>query len=111
MDGNRSLSACAAVMQELFGIDISAHRARRFGPDIHAEIILAMDPDVARQARALGVQGDIQLIGDYAGSPGEIVDDPYGGAEQDYRACAQQIRRLVVAVADRLEAASSSSGP
>jgi protein-tyrosine-phosphatase len=111
LDGNRPLSACVTVMRDGFSLDMSAHRARRLGPELEAEFVLAMDTDVLREARALGVRGAVQLLGDAAGSPGEIVNDPYGGSEDDYRRCAYQIDRLVRALADKLEAAVPASRP
>lgn len=104
LDGNRPLPPCVMVIRELYGLDISAHRARRIQPGIEAELILTMDELVTRQVNALGVKGEVQLLGDYAGSPGEHVEDPYGGSEEGYRQCAQQIERLVSVLADKLDA-------
>ncbi len=102
-DGNRPLAPCVAVMKSDYGIDMTAHRARRIRADLKAELILAMDPHVAQQIRELGVTGDVHLIGEYVGSPGEHVEDPYGGAEDDYRRCARQLDRMVGALCDRLD--------
>jgi len=109
LDGNRPLSACVAVMRDRFGLDLSGHRARQVRPDLEAELVLGMDLDVLREVRTSGVRGVVQLLGDAAGSPGEVVDDPYGGSEEDYRRCAEQIGRLVTALADRLEGTASES--
>lgn len=108
LDGSRPISACLAALRERFGLDMSAHRARRIRQDTEAEIILTMDPEVTRHVRALSPKGEVQLLGDYAGSPGEIVEDPYGGSDDEYKACVEQLGRLVTAVADRLEAAASA---
>lgn len=104
LDGNRPLSPCVTVMREEFGIDMSSHRARRIRDDLEAELILTMDPLVTHQVRALAVKGPVQMLGEYAGSAGDIVDDPYGGSEDAYRDCAAQIERLVTIVAAKLEA-------
>ena len=111
LDGNRPLSACVAVMRERFGLDLSGHRARRLRAGLEGEFVLVMDQDVLNEVRAIGVRGAVQLLGDAAGSPGEIVDDPYGGSEDDYRRCAEQIDRLVTALADKLEAAAPAPRP
>jgi protein-tyrosine-phosphatase len=103
-DGNRPLAPCVKVMLDEFGIDMAAHRARRIRRDLEAELILTMDPDVAQQVREIGVSGDIHPIGEFVGSAGEHVEDPYGGTEDDYRRCARQLERLVRALCDRLEA-------
>jgi protein-tyrosine-phosphatase len=111
LDGNRPLPACVAVMREEFDLDMSAHRARRIGPEMEAELVLVMDTDVLHEVRAIGVRGVVQLLGDAAGFPGEIVDDPYGGSEDHYRRCAAQIDRLVRALADKLEAVAPEARP
>lgn len=108
LDGNHPLSACVAVMRRDFGIDMSSHRARRVRSGLEAELVLTMDPMVTRQVQALGVKGDVHLLGDYAGSAGEAVDDPYGGSEDAYRECAAQIERLVTNVANSIEAAAAA---
>ena len=102
-DGNRPLTPCVQAMLDEYGIDMAAHRARRIRADIEAELILTMDPHVAQQVREIGVTGNIQPIGDFVGSPGEHVEDPYGGGEDDYRRCARQIDRLVRALCDKLD--------
>jgi protein-tyrosine-phosphatase len=104
IDGNSPLATCAAILRDHYGLDLSGHRARRLTPQLEADLVLAMDRDVLRAAKAAGVDDRLMLIGDYAGSPGEEVPDPYGASEEAYRRCAEQIRRLVTRVADRLEA-------
>lgn len=111
LDGNHVLSACATVMREVYGLDLSGHRARRLTPALDADVVVALDRDVLRAAREVGFGDRAVLVGDYAGSPGEEVADPYGGSEEAYRACAEQIRRLVVRIADRLAAERPAAGP
>ncbi len=107
LDGNHPLSPCVTIMRE-FGIDMSSHRARRVRDGLEAELILTMDAMVTQQIRALAVKGPVQMLGEYAGSAGEIVDDPYGGSEDAYRGCAAQIERLVTRLADKLEAQATA---
>lgn len=107
LDGNRPLQYCVNVMRDEFGIDMTAHRARRVNEGLQADVILTMDHAITRELDGSGVKGAVFLLGDYAGSPGETVEDPYGGAEEDYRQAARQIERLVHALADRLEGGSS----
>lgn len=110
IEGNRPLASCTAIMREQYGLDVSGHRARRLTPGIDADLVVAMDRDVAREARAAGFAEQTVLIGDYAGAPGEEVVDPYGASEEAYRQCAEQIRRLVARVADRLETEAATDG-
>ena len=108
-DGNRPLAPCVTVMQDDYGIDMSAHRARRLRGGMEAELILTMDPNVTQQVRELNVVGDVQPLGEYAGSPDEHVEDPYGGSEDDYRRCARQIERFVRALCDKLDTAAAAT--
>jgi len=110
-DGNRPLAPCVTVMQDDYGIDMSAHRARRIRAGMEAELILTMDPNVAQQVRGLGVVGDVLPLGEFVGSPGEHVEDPYGGSEDEYRQCARQLERLVRALGDKLDTTPAPRKP
>jgi len=110
-DGNSPLSQTVAVMRTDFAIDLTGHRARRLRADLRADLVLAMDRQVSKEARDIGPAGDLHLIGDYAGAPGEEVDDPYGGSLDDHRRCADQVKRLVEAVASRLERGREGGEP
>jgi len=102
-DGNGPLGQTVRVMQSEHGIDLTGHRARRLSPNLHADLVLTMDRQVTDEAREIGTSGALHLIGDFAGSPGEEVGDPYGGSLDDHRVCASKVKRLVEAVADKLE--------
>ena len=102
-DGNGPLTQTVIAMREDHGIDLSPHRARRLNPSLEADLLLAMDRQVIDEARKIGTKGEVRLIGDFAGSPGEEVADPYGGSLDDHRECARQIARLVGQIAERLE--------
>ena len=108
-DGNGPLGQTVRVMQSEHGIDLTAHRARRLSPNLRADLVLTMDRQVNEEAREVGTSGTLLLIGDFAGSPGEEVVDPYGGSIDDHRACASKVKRLVEAVADKLERPPSGS--
>jgi protein-tyrosine-phosphatase len=102
-DGNGPLSQTVSVMRANHGLDLSAHRARRLRRTLRADLVLTLDRDVTREARAILGDRDVRLMGEYAGSPAEEVADPYGGSIEDHAACAAQIERLVGEVAARLE--------
>lgn len=108
LDGNRPLSPCVTIMRDEFGVDMSSHRARRIRQGLEAELILTMDPMVTHQVSALGVKGRVRMLGEYAEPAGEIVEDPHGGSDEDYRECAAQIERLVTNLANRLEAEAAA---
>lgn len=76
------------------GIDASEHRAQRVTADMlaRAERVFVMTEDhrdllLAAQSAA---DSKVELL-----APGEAVADPIGGDEAAYRACADQIERLV----------------
>lgn len=94
--------ACA-VMREEFGIDLAGHRAAAFDPDTDADIVLALDRWVQDRVEGTPFAGRVILMGDFAGSPGEEVDDPYGGTDEEYRLTARQVDRLVRAIVERLD--------
>lgn len=110
-DGSGPLDQTIRVMRTEHGIDLAGHRARRLSPNLRADLVLTMDRQVTDEAREIGAAGALHLIGDFAGSPGEEVADPYGGSLDDHRACASQVKRLVEAVADKLERPSSGRTP
>lgn len=110
VDGARASASVVRVLEEEFGLDLRTHRARRLTADLAADLVLAVDASVAAQARACGVSGRVELLGDYAGFPGEEVADPYLGSLDEYRRCARQLERLVEATANRLEREQAREG-
>jgi protein-tyrosine-phosphatase len=103
--GGTSASVHAVTVMGEMGIDLSNHRARRLNADIaqEADLILAMTPKHAEQARSIvGTTVPVEILGDYAGV-NEAVDDPFGGSVERYRRTAQQIQRLLTAALSRVE--------
>ena len=101
LDGNRATPEAVAAALEAFGLDLSPHRARNI-EGLDADLILTMDGTVTREVRRVGLNGRVELLGEYAGT-GEIVRDPYGCSSDEYRSCARQLERLLAVMADRLE--------
>jgi protein-tyrosine phosphatase len=101
MDGTRATMETRQAAREELGLDLSGHRARHV-EGLDADLILTMDRMVTRELRRFNLEGRVELLGEYA-ADGETVHDPYGSVIEAHRACAQQIRRLVEAAADRLE--------
>jgi protein-tyrosine phosphatase len=100
LPGAPATGSAIAAMREVFGLDIRTHRARSFEPDPGDTLVLALDRWVARRIALAG--GEVDLLGDAAGVPGEDVDDPYSGTDEEYRAAAIHIDRLVRALIARL---------
>jgi protein-tyrosine-phosphatase len=96
-DGSTPSLNAVAVMREM-GIDISNHRSRQLKAetDQAVDLVLAMTPKHAEQARAIvGTTVRVQTLGEYA-RVREAVDDPFGGTVERYRRTAEQIHRLLM---------------
>ncbi len=96
-------NACAAMRR--LGLDIGSHRSRRLTKDLvdRADLILAMSA-VHRGRIAASfpeARGKLTILGDYAGTKGDI-EDPFGGTPDAYDRCAEQLSRLVTALCYRL---------
>jgi N-hydroxyarylamine O-acetyltransferase len=106
--GVSGLTACAAselavrVLHEDYGLDIAAHRSKALGEAAAADLVLAVDRDVQARARALLPGRDVELLGDFAGVPGEQVADPYGGSRAEYSTAASRIDCLTRGAVERL---------
>jgi protein-tyrosine-phosphatase len=92
---NPSLHAVSVM--RVMGIEISNHRSRQLNAEMAqaVDLILAMTPQHAEQARAIvGTTVPVRTLGEYAGVR-EAVDDPFGGTVERYRRTAEQIQRLL----------------
>jgi protein-tyrosine-phosphatase len=101
-DGQTATQEAIQVMRVEFDIDLSAHQARRLRGNVDADLVLIMEESLKRPVEALGLAGDIALLGTYAGFESEDVPDPFGASREAYTTTARQIDRLVRAVVDRL---------
>lgn len=89
------------------GLDLSSHRARSLNGAMcrQADLILAMTRhhlDAIRQ-ECPDAEGKAHTIYRYVSGSGHDVEDPYGGGEETYRQCLEEIRELVNGLLDRLE--------
>ena len=81
-----AIDVCAEI-----GIDISAHRSQRLNPEIAAKTDLFAVMTGSHRAVLLqcGIPEDkIAVLGDG-------ISDPYGGDEEEYRVCREQIADAV----------------
>ncbi len=89
------------------GLDLSAHRARPLDRTIcqGADLILAMTGhhlEAIRQGCPVAAE-KAHTIHRYVHGSDRDVEDPYGGGEETYRQCLEEIRALVDGLLDRLE--------
>jgi protein-tyrosine-phosphatase len=89
--GDKASSEAVEAMRE-YGIDIKDHCARRtIREDIDAaDIILAMTRSHKQAVIMLNpsAAGKVFTLGEYAGTEGPDIEDPFGGDAQVYRECA-----------------------
>jgi protein-tyrosine phosphatase len=103
------------AVKELFGIDISSHRARAISKedlekaDIiltmtrgHKEIILSIMPNVKFKTWTLKEY----VLGDKNLNESMDVQDPYGMSEKEYKNCAQELKELIDELISRLNSKS-----
>lgn len=91
------------------GLDLSAHRARLLTRDLvhEADLILTMSQHHRARVEALGGEGRVHALAEYAGEDAAAeVPDPYGSDLDDYRAAFNRLDGLMGAVADRIVAGS-----
>ena len=101
-DGDGPGDEVIDVCRESLGLNIVGHRAQRLLAGDPSDVVLALDRWVHDRVAAFGLAGEVHLLGDFAGSAGEEVDDPYGGPIGGYREAVQQIGRLVRQAVARL---------
>ena len=80
-----SIDVCREI-----GIDISAHRSQRLNPEIaeKTDLFAVMTPSHKSFLLSCGIPAEkIAVLGD--------IPDPYGGDEDEYRNCRDQIDREV----------------
>jgi len=78
------------------------------GDSIDADLVLTLDRETEREAKALRLNPPVEMLGDYVGT-GEEVEDPYGRSRRHYRDVALQLKRLVELLVARLDSGAVST--
>lgn len=88
------------------GLDLADHAASFLTRELvkRADLILAMSEQHLDRAVALGGAGRSHLLGTFAGRPLEDaeVEDPFGGAVEDYRTTYVQLESLIEDAVERI---------
>jgi protein-tyrosine-phosphatase len=88
--------------------DVAGHRARQLTPELvaDADVVLAMSPQHAAEAEAMGGAGKTYLLSSYAshGASQRPVSDPFGGDLDVYRTTFDELDREIRRALDRLTA-------
>lgn len=100
-----SASENAIKAMEKKGIDITSHSSRQLAAeDVHeSELVLTMThAHKAAMIRSLPeCEGKVFTLGEYCG--GTDVSDPYGGDEEVYEACADELYKYIERVIEKLK--------
>ena len=95
-------------------LDLSAHRARAITREMvsDATLILAMGAHHLAQVTALGGEGKVALVADYAahGATGRGIHDPFGGGLDAYRRMADELDAELPRVIERLASETAAQG-
>lgn len=92
------------IMKERFDIDISEYKPKNITTEIleNTDLVLCMEQGVSNLIKSLNIQNlEIDTLGNYSGVTQDVLD-PYGGDEDMYYACAQNIKELIEKLMDKL---------
>jgi protein-tyrosine phosphatase len=93
---------CIELMAQR-GLDLAAHRAARFDPNlaVESELVLVMEPSHQRRIHAIAplLAGRVQLLGRWTDGP---IEDPYRRTLQDYENCMVSLEKSVAAWLNKL---------
>ena len=94
--GPASEGACTVVKEA--GLDLDRHRSAVLTRELltRSDLVLCMDTHHLLRARELGARGDCRLLAEMAGAEG-VVQDPFGGSDDRYRATFAELEELVAA--------------
>jgi len=118
VDGDKASENSIIVMNSMFGIDVSSHRAKRLTEKDVAESQLILTMTQAHKSAIIAsfpqAENKVFTLKEYAAMEGKNVRtgwhaissldirDPYGGSLEDYRECAAEINEAVKKVIDKL---------
>ena len=103
---NQPASRHAIMVMEEDGLSLSAHKASITSDTILNEASLVLAMTESHQAILLSDYPSAkEKVFTLAGYVGDSIDisDPFGGSLEDYRACASQIKGLLVLAAQKLK--------
>jgi len=96
-----SKNAIAAMKREM--LDLSAHKSRHAAAEIlkNAALILTMTGAHLLYVKKICPTANAFTLGEFAGDKSTDVCDPFGGDENEYLACAAQIKALLEAALEK----------
>ena len=94
----------------IYSVEFSAAQllgSRALTRRLDADLVLTLDRQTEREAKALKLDAPVEMLGDYVGT-GEEVEDPYGRSTRHYHEVAVQLKRLIELVVARLDVDSGA---
>ncbi len=106
-------SVGASTVAARAGLDLGGHRSRRASAELvaGADLVLVMEHEHARVARALGADPSrTHVLSEWPepGDPSLAVSDPFGGSLEGYEECLGRIRCHVDRIVPRIREALRS---
>lgn len=117
-DGDAASSNSAAALQELFGISLSSHKARRLSRNMvqeafliltmtqgHKQAIISAMPESTSKTSTLkefAAGQTTHTVSCHCDNSWDI-SDPYGMSVQTYQQCSREIHQFVTEVIERLK--------
>lgn len=105
-EGSPASEHAVTVLAEQ-GLDLSAHRSTALTPELvaWADLILVMSASHLYALADLGAAGKSALVSEFleGDETGRNIEDPFGGAVEDYRRTRDVLARAIAALLDRLE--------
>jgi protein-tyrosine-phosphatase len=102
ISGNLPCAGSVEEMRRKFGLEMVTHRARPLTRRLTGDLVLTMDRETERDAKALKLRGRVEMLGDFVGT-GEEVEDPYGRPSRHYREVARQLKRMIELLVVKLD--------
>ena len=101
-----SIGAIEAMQRR--GLNLDHHRSRALSSYLlaDADLVLCMSQShkqVILQALPEECNGKVFTLAEYVDEPNQEIDDPFGGDQEVYEACARQIEELIKKLAAKLE--------
>jgi len=87
----------AISVMQMEGIDITGHTSQMLTGEMiaNADLLLAMTDTHANIIKLFSPTANVETLGAFAGADEDVLD-PFGGDLDEYRACAEQIKTLII---------------
>jgi len=113
-EGQNATAQACQVMEEM-GLDLDRHKAKQIDAELvdWADLILSMEAGHIEHMEAMfpkaeskmftliGYAKDVEV---FPGDSGYDIEDPYGEDVEEYRSCAEQLKKYILMAVEKIEA-------